>query len=58
MKAVALGMAVVSILLGFLPKVTDISTQVPLLSVGLFALALAALQEEEQSGEDILWKTR
>jgi len=51
-------MAVVSILLGFLPKVADISTQVPLLSVGLFALALAALQEEEQSGEDILWKTR
>jgi hypothetical protein len=47
LKAVALGMAVVSIVLGFLPEAADISTQVTLLSVGLFALALAALQKEE-----------
>ena len=47
LKAVALGMAVVSIVLGFLPKVTSISTQVTLLSIGLFALALAGLQTEE-----------
>jgi len=40
-----LGMAVVSILLGFLPEAADISTQVTLLWVGLFTLALAALQK-------------
>jgi hypothetical protein len=47
LKAVALGMAVVSIILGFLPEAADISTQVTLLSVGLFTLAVAALQKEE-----------
>ena len=47
LKAVALGMAVVSIVLGFLPQAADISTQVTLLSIGLFALALAALQKEQ-----------
>ena len=47
LKAVALGMAVVSIVLGFLPDAADIGTQVTLLSIGLFALALAALQKEE-----------
>jgi hypothetical protein len=47
LKAVALGMAVVSIVLGFLPEAADVSTQVTLLSIGLFALALAALQKEE-----------
>jgi hypothetical protein len=47
LKAVALGMAVVSIVLGFLPEAADISTQVTLLSIGLFTLALAALQKEE-----------
>ena len=46
LKAVALCMAVVSIILGFLPEAADISTQVTLLSIGLFALALAALQKE------------
>jgi hypothetical protein len=46
LKAVALGMAVVSIVLGFLPEAADISTQVTLLSIGLFALAVAALQKE------------
>ena len=47
LKAVALGMGVVSIVLGFLPEAADVSTQVTLLSIGLFALALAALQKEE-----------
>lgn len=47
LKGVALGMAVVSIVLGFLPEAADVSTQVTLLSIGLFALALAALQKEE-----------
>jgi hypothetical protein len=47
LKAVALGMGVVSIVLGFLPQAADVSTQVTLLSIGLFALALAALQKEE-----------
>jgi uncharacterized membrane protein YwzB len=47
LKAVALGMAVVSIVLGFFPEAADISTQVTLLSIGLFALAVAALQKEE-----------
>ncbi len=46
LKAVALGMAVVSIVLGFLPEAADVTTQVTLLSIGLFALALAALQTE------------
>ncbi len=47
LKAVALGMAVVSIVLGFLPEAADIDTQVTLLSIGLFTLAVAALQKEE-----------
>jgi hypothetical protein len=47
LKAVALAMAVVSIVLGFLPDAADISTQVTLLSIGLFTLSVAALQKEE-----------
>ena len=47
LRAVALGMAVVSIVLGFLPEAADIGTQVTLLSIGLFTLALAALQKED-----------
>ena len=46
LKAVALAMGVASFILGIL-GVVNISTQVTLLSVGLFALALAALQKEE-----------
>jgi hypothetical protein len=46
LKAVALGMAVVSIVLGFLPDAADLSTQITLLSIGLFTLAVAALQNE------------
>ena len=37
---------VVSIVMGFLPSVTTVETHITLLSIGLFALALAALQKE------------
>ena len=47
LKAVALGMGTVSIVLGFIPEAADVNTQVTLLSIGLFTLALAALQKEE-----------
>ena len=46
LKAVALAMGVVSIVLEIL-NVADASTQITLLSIGLFTLALAALQKEE-----------
>jgi uncharacterized membrane protein (Fun14 family) len=47
LKAVAVGMSVVSIVLGFLPEAADIGTQVTLLSIGLFTLSVAALQKDE-----------
>ena len=47
LKAVALAMGVVSIVLGFLPDAADTDTHVTLLSICLFSLALAALQKEE-----------
>ena len=47
LKAVAVGMSVVSIVLGFLPDAADVATQITLLSIGVFALALAALQKEK-----------
>lgn len=46
LKAVAVGMAVVSIVLGFLPDAADLTTQITLLSIGLATLAVAALQNE------------
>jgi len=46
LKAVALGMGVVSVVLGFLPDAADAGTQITLLSIGLTALAIAALQDE------------
>jgi len=46
LKAVAVGMSVVSIVLLFLPDAADIDTHVTLLSIGLFTLAVAALQKE------------
>jgi phage terminase large subunit-like protein len=46
LKAVAVGMSVASIVLLFLPDAADIDTHVTLLSIGLFALAVAALQKE------------
>ena len=47
LKAVALGMAVVSIVLGFILEAADIGTQVTLISIGLLTLSLAALLKEE-----------
>jgi len=47
LKAVAVGMSVASVILGFLGQV-DVSTQVTLLGIGLFALALVALQNEDK----------
>jgi len=46
LKAVAVGMSVASIVLGFL-NVADVNTHLTLLSIGLFALAVSALQKEE-----------
>ena len=45
LKAVAIGMSVASIVLGYLGA-ADLGTQVTLLSLGLFALSVAALQKE------------
>ena len=47
LKAVAVGMSIASIVMGFIPSVTDVNTHITLLSIGLAALAVAALQEEE-----------
>lgn len=44
LKAVAVGMAVASAVLGYLGAV-DIESQVGLLSLGLFAISVAALQK-------------
>lgn len=47
LKAVAVGMSVVSIVLGFIPGAADIDTHITLLSIGLAALAIAALMKED-----------
>jgi len=47
LKAVAVGMSVVSIVLGFL-NAADAGTQITLLSIGLFALSVAALSKTDQ----------
>jgi hypothetical protein len=47
LKAVAVGMSIASIVMGFIPNAADIDTHITLLGIGLFALALAALQKEE-----------
>jgi len=47
LKAVAVGMAVVSIVLGFFPGAADVDTHITLLSIGLAALAVAALQKND-----------
>ncbi|MGD9001675.1 MAG: hypothetical protein PVF04_03340 [Anaerolineae bacterium] len=47
LKAVAVGMSVASIVMGFLPGVATVDTHITLLSIGLAALAVAALQGEE-----------
>jgi hypothetical protein len=51
LKAVALGMAVASIVLGLM-QVTSLETNVTLLGIGLFALALVSLQEADSAGNE------
>lgn len=46
LKAVALGMSVASLVLGYLGTVGT-ATQVSLLAIGVFALSVAALQKNE-----------
>ena len=48
LKAVAVGMSVASIVLGFL-NAADLNTHVTLLGIGLFALAVAALQRDNKT---------
>jgi len=47
LKAVAMAMAIASIVMGFFPDAADIDTHITLLGIGLAALAIAALQKEE-----------
>ena len=46
LKAVAVGMAVVSIVLGIIPGAADANTQITLRSIGLAALAIDSLSNE------------
>ena len=46
LKAVALGMSVASMVLGYLGAV-DPGTQISLISIGVFALSVSALQKTE-----------
>jgi hypothetical protein len=46
LRAVAVGMAVASLVMGFLPGAATANTHITLLSIGLAALAVAALQGE------------
>ena len=43
LKVVAMAMAIVSIVMGFIPRETDVDTHITLLSIGLAALAIAAI---------------
>ena len=47
LKAVSIGMSISSIVMGFFPDVTDVDTHLTMLSIGLAALAVAALLKEE-----------
>ena len=47
LKAVALAMGVASIVMGFIPDAADMDTHITLLSIGLAALALNSLMQEE-----------
>lgn len=47
LKAVAVGMSIVSIVMGFIPDAADVDTHITLLSIGLAALAIAALMKED-----------
>jgi hypothetical protein len=46
LKAVAVGLSIASLVIGFIPGAADIDTQVTLLGIALAALAVAALQKE------------
>ena len=43
LKALAMAMAIVSIVMGFFPGETTVKTHITMLSIGLAALAIAAL---------------
>ena len=43
LKAIAMAMAIVSIVIGFFPRETNVDTHVTLLSIGLATLSIAAL---------------
>jgi len=43
LRVVAVAMGIVSIVMGFFPKETDVDTHITLLSIGLAALAIAAI---------------
>ena len=47
LKAVAVGMSIVSIVMDFIPDVADIDTHITLLGIGLAALAVASLMKED-----------
>ena len=47
LKAVAVGMSIVSIVMGFIPDVADVDTHITLLSIGLATLAMASLMKED-----------
>ena len=47
LKAVAVGMSIASIVMGFIPDAADMDTHITLLGVGLAALAVAALMKED-----------
>jgi hypothetical protein len=47
LKAVAVGMSIGSIVMGFIPGVADVDTHITLLGIGLAALAVAALMKDE-----------
>lgn len=46
LKAVALGMSVASLVLGYLGTI-ETATQISLLAIGVFALSVAALQKND-----------
>ena len=47
LKAVAVGMSVASIVMGFIPDVGDVDTHITLLSIGLADLAVVSLMKED-----------
>ena len=47
LKAVAVGMSIASIVMGFIPEAADVDTHLTLLGIGLAALAVAALMKGE-----------